>query len=434
MPASAARPNRTRRRRASPPPTRGRAWLVACYTLRSADSLASAMVVYAVPLMVLHITGSPAWTGLAFFAEWLPRLAAVTGAGPLIDRYTPAAAAATSGALRAATTAAAILGLALGGGIAVVLAYAILTGVLAEGSYLASEALAAEASRRAGHRAHRVQAVMTGIDQTAQLVGPALGAVLLLAGPVALLASIAVLSAVVCTEALLVRSDRPHLQLVTDPPPRLLTSLATGAGVVRRTPALAWLLGALMVGNLVSGAIEVATPVLVRSWGYPPSASGVIWSSSAALALVVIGVSRRGVDRFGLFPVGLVAAALMCLSAAAAALAPTLWAYGAAVAVMMGAEGAVSVVLRTARARLIPERHFGSALAVTALLVRLPLPLAGVLVAAVPTHLAALLVALAAAQAAAIGTCFTGLHRHRAAYEAQGDQADPEPVEQQQAA
>jgi len=434
MPASAARPNPSRRRRASPPPTRGRAWLAACYTLRSADSLASAMVVYAVPLMVLHITGSPAWTGLAFFIEWLPRLAAITGAGPLIDRYTPASAAATSSALRAAATAAAILGLALGGGITVVLLYAVLTGVLAEGSYLASEALAAEASRRAGHRAHRVQAVMAGVDQSAQLVGPAIGAVLLLAGPVALLATVAVLSVVVCTEALLVRSDRPHLHLVTDPPPRLLTSLATGAGVVRRTPALAWLVAALMVGNLVSGTIEVATPVLVRSWGYPASASGVIWSTSAAVALVVIGAARRAVDRFGLYPVGLVGAVLTCLSAAAAAVAPSLWAYGTAVAVMMGAEGAVTVVLRTARARLIPQRHFGSALAVTVLLVLLPMPLAGALVAAAPAHLPGLLLAAAAAQAVAIGISFTGLRRHRGAYEDHAAAPAQAPVEQQRAA
>jgi MFS family permease len=375
------------------------------------------MVVYAVPLIVLRITGSAAWAGAAFLVEWLPRLAAIIGAGPLIDRYSPAIAAFTSSALRTAATVATIAGIALGGGIGVVLAYAVATGMLAEGTFLASEALSAEASRRAGAHGHRVQATMTGIDQCAQLVGPAIGALLLLAGPAALLMIVALLSLVVSTEALLVRTDRPHLHLVTDPPPGIVTAIATGTGVIRRTPALAWLVGALMVGNLVSGVVEIATPVLARGYGYPPSASGIIWSASAAIALVVIAAARRGVDRFGLFPVGLVGAAVTCMAARAAALAPTIWAYGAAVAVMMGAEGAVTVVLRTARVRLIPERHFGAALSATVLLVLLPMPLAGALVAASSAHLPTLLAVCATVQAAAIACCFTGLWRHRDAYE-----------------
>jgi hypothetical protein len=99
-------------------------------------------------------------------------------------------------------------------------------------------------------------------------------------------------------------------------------------------------------------------------------------------------------------------------------LAPGFAVYTAAVAVLMAAEGALTVVLRTLRSRLIPVTAFGSTLAVTIILVLLPLPVAGALVAAVPAAgLPHLLLACAALQGVVLAACFGGLRRHRAACE-----------------
>jgi hypothetical protein len=78
----------------------------------------------------------------------------------------------------------------------------------------------------------------------------------------------------------------------------------------------------------------------------------------------------------------------------------------------------LTVVLRTARARLIPADGFATALAASVLLVLAPFPLAGALVAAVPLDsMSHLVLAVAAAQVAATVLCFRGLWKHRADYE-----------------
>ena len=404
------------RRHAAPPPPR---WLARCYTLRAADALASSTVAYAVPLLVLHLTGSAAWTGTAFTLEWVPRLAAIAGAGPWIDRHSPQASALATGAARAATAALAAAGLLLGGGITDLLAFAVVTGVLAQCSFLASEALSADASKAAGPHAHRIQAVCAGIDQGAQLAAPLLGGLLLLIGPTAMLATITGLSLLMATQALALRTQRPRLRLVPQrPAPRLLPALTSGIRTLRQTPALAWLVAALAAGNLVSGLLEVTAPVVVTQHLHRSSAAlGAMWTIAATASLLAILAARRAVERFGLYPVGLTAAITTCLAAFAAATAPDYTSFTTAIATLTAAEGAATVMLRTARARLIPAHNFGATLAATVLLVLAPIPIAGALAAAASTHLHALLLACAAGQAVALAACFSGLYRHRADYE-----------------
>jgi len=51
------------------------------YVMRAAYALASAVTAYAVPLLVLLASGSAVLTGVAFAAEWAPRLVAFGFAG-----------------------------------------------------------------------------------------------------------------------------------------------------------------------------------------------------------------------------------------------------------------------------------------------------------------------------------------------------------------
>lgn len=55
--------------------------------MRVSDALATQTATYAIPLLILVTTGSTALTGAAFLLEWLPRLAAFTIGGPLVDRF-----------------------------------------------------------------------------------------------------------------------------------------------------------------------------------------------------------------------------------------------------------------------------------------------------------------------------------------------------------
>lgn len=386
------------------------------YLMRAADALASATATYAFPLLVLVTTGSTALTGIAFLLEWAPRLAAFTFAGALVDRWGAGSVFRASNTVRTclvSLTGAALLFLPAAGTVTtgVVLAFSAVSGLLAEVSFVAVETLGVAAGRRLGAAAHRVQATQTGIDQGAVLVGPMLGGLLLLAGPAVMLAVVAILSLVAAVSA----SGVTHTALHGAEP----SSLATGWRVLRRTPALVWLVVGLAASNLATGVLQAAAPITVLHQFHSSTALvGLVWSAAAVASLLAVWVSRRAIDRFGTWAVGAVAAALATAACLVTALAPNFVTYTVAVAVVMAGEGALTVVLRTLRSRLIPAAAFGSTLAVTILLVLVPLPLAGALVALVPSAgLPHLLLACAAFQGLVLGACFAGLRHHRATCE-----------------
>ena len=345
------------------------------YLMRATDALASTTATYAIPLLVLITTGSTALTGLAFLLEWTPRLAAFAFAGSLVDRWGAGRVFRVSNLVRTAVVALAgvvLLALPSAGAATtcVVLAFGAASGLLAEVSFVAVETLGAEASRRLGDAAHRVQAVQTGIDQGAVLVGPLLGGLLLLAGPTVLLTLVGAL-------ALTAAATTPSGGTVADHRP-VPSSLLTGWRTLRRIPALSWLVGGLAASNLATGVLQAAAPItVIHHFHYSAAAVGAVWSAAAVASLIAVWTARRAIDRFQVWPVGAVAAVASTAACLASALAPSFTAYTAAVAVVMAGDGALTVILRTLRSRLIPTQAFGSTLAVTIILVLLPLPLAG---------------------------------------------------------
>ncbi|MBK3534787.1 MFS transporter [Streptomyces sp. MBT56] len=405
----------------SPAPIAG---LPRTFLMRATDALASATATYAIPLLVLVTTGSTALTGLAFLLEWAPRLAAFSFAGSMVDRWGAGRVFRQSNLVRTAvvTLAGAVLLVLPGAGTTttcVVLAFGAVSGLLAEVSFVAVETLGAETSRRLGNAAHRVQAAQTGIDQGAMLVGPLLGGLLLLASPTLLLTAVALLA---LTAAVTTSGDIGATGHSPEP-----SSLLTGWATLRRTPALAWLVGGLAASNLATGVLQAAAPItVIHHFHYSTVAVGSVWSAAAVASLIAVWISRRAIDRFSIWPVGAVTAAVSTTACLATALAPSFATYTVAVAAVMAGEGAMTVVLRTLRSRLIPAQAFGSTLAVTIILVLLPLPLAGVLIALVPpAGIPHLLLACAALQGLALSACFAGLRRHRAACDLPHPQVSP---------
>ncbi|AWK11641.1 MFS transporter [Streptomyces spongiicola] len=357
------------------------------YLPRTVDALAFAMSTYGIPLLVLVTTRSAALTGLAFALEWVPRLAAFGWAGGIVDRRGASVVFFLASLGRALVVAAGAILLYLhpSGAVAsvTVMALAAVTGVLTEFSYIAAETAGAAAGRRAGGQAHRVQAVLLGIDQTATLAGPALAGLLLLAGPPQMLAVITVFSLLAAL-----------LALCTPPspiPPARAAKGNTGAGLltgwrtIRSLPALGWLVTGLTLSNLAIGFLQAAGPVIVvNHYRQSATAVGLVWSAAAGATLLSVTLCRFAIDRLGLWPVGAACAAFASLATLAAAQAPDYLSYLVLVAVLMAAEGGMTVVLRTLRSRLIPPEKFGSTLSVTILILLLPFPVAGVLTAITP--------------------------------------------------
>ncbi|MEU6148031.1 MFS transporter [Streptomyces sp. NPDC047081] len=369
------------------------------------------MATYGIPLLVLATTHSAALTGLAFALEWVPRLGAFAFAGTLVDRH------GTSAVLRTASTGRVLVVLAAAfilpaqaagvGATVTVMLLAALTGILSECSYIAAETAGGVAGREAGERAHRVQSVLLGIDQIATLSGPALAGLLLeWVGATGMLMAITAFS--LLTGVLAPRQE--HRAKPAGPQP-VLEGLRTGWSTLRALPALGWLVAGLTVSNLATGLLQAATPVIiVQQLGHSTADVGLIWSAAAVASLLAIAACRGAIDRFGLWPIGAVSGTIAALGCLAVSFADTYHAYLVLIAVLMAGEGGMTVVLRTVRSRLIPADVFGATLSLTILLLLVPFPLAGVLVAAVPpAQLGHLITVCAALQALGLFVAFARL-------------------------
>ncbi|MFJ4800851.1 MFS transporter [Streptomyces murinus] len=376
------------------------------YLPRSVDGAASAMTTYGIPLLVVATTNSAMLAGLAFALEWLPRLVAFTVAGRAVDRHGAARVfrLACLGRTLAVTTAM-LLTVAGYGVPVVVMVLAPLTGFLTECSYLAAETTGGEASRRAGVRAHRVQSVLLGIDQLAMLAGPLIcGLLLEWGGPDLLLGTLAACSLLAAA-------------LVPRQPTMTCATVARGSGAgagwrtLRSLPALAWLVGGLIVSNTAVALLQAAMPVIVvTELGRSSADAGLIWSAAALASLLAITAARRAIDRWGLWPVGATAAVLASGATLAIAQADTYRDYLLLIAVLMAGEGGLTVVLRTLRSHLIPSEVFASTLSLTILLLLAPYPAAGLLVAAIPPEgLGPAVTAAALLQALGLFTAFARL-------------------------
>ncbi|MFD8717583.1 MFS transporter [Streptomyces sp. NPDC059629] len=383
------------------------------YAPRASDALAFSMATYAMPLLVLTITGSSSLTGLAFALEWTPRIAAFVPAGNAVDRRGAAIVcfiASLARAMVVAVSAVALLMLPRSTAeTVVVLALAAVTGTLSQFGFVANEAVGAIVTRRDQARPHGVQAVLVGIDQTAAVVGPLLAGFLLLAGPGWMLGCLSAVSLIAAV-----------LGLQTPPTPlRAARAGATGNdGTLRlglRTllalPALGWLVAGLACSNLALGLLQSASPVIVvETFGRSSADVGAMWSAAAVATLLAITCCRLLLSRLDLWGVGMVSATLASAACLAITQAPSYASYTVLIAIFMAGDGGLTVVLRTVRSLIIPTTALGATLSLTMLLLLLPFPAAGILVALTPPpHLSNVILACALVQAAALVTIFARL-------------------------
>ncbi|MFI8193452.1 MFS transporter [Streptomyces sp. NPDC085946] len=394
--------------------THGRARGV--YLPRLADAAASSMTTYGIPLLVLGTTNSSSLTGIAFMLAWAPRLCTFALAGMAVDRFGPARVfrlAATGRALVAGlgAPALALTGDRTASGLVMLLAAC--AGCLTQFSFIAAESIGGAASREAGDEAHRVQSVLLSIDQAAALAGPAAGGLLLQwngsLGMLTVISGLSLLSAAIAPGAR--RTPVPAAETAGP----VAQGWRTGWSTLRGLPTLARLVAGLALSNLALGLLEAATPVIVvKELGRSSASVGVVWSCAAAASLLAVAVCRGAIDRWGLTGVGRWAAVVTVVPCFMIARADSYPAYLVLTAVFMAGDSVLAVVLRTLRSHLIPAEVFGSTLSVTVLILLLPYPLAGILMAVVdPADIRMVITVCAVLQGVGLARAFTRGRRSR---------------------
>ncbi|WTW91940.1 MFS transporter [Streptomycetaceae bacterium NBC_01309] len=370
------------------------------HVVRATDGLTTSVQQFALPMMIFTATGSATWSGVAFVVEWLPRLCAIPMSGLRVDRHGPRRVLIITNLARCGVTVVALVWLlADPGAWAALIGLAIIVGLLAECSYVASEAAGAEVTDRAA--AHRVQSTQAGIDQTVLVIGPPTAAlVLMTTGSTGVLLGSAILGALVPVLAVTLPVAAPvtprwNADAVSEPVSvSMRDGVRTGLRVVTRNRLLSCVVIVAAAQNLMLAVLLAATPAMALGrYGMRESTVGLMWTCGAIGSLAAIVVARRAIGRNGrLWHVGLVSSLLAGFATVTAGTASSGPLFFAGVALLVTADGAGAVYLRTARTQVIPPDVFGVTISVVVLLVLVPYPFAGALVAVVPReHLSSLI-------------------------------------------
>ncbi|MEV5747079.1 MFS transporter [Actinoallomurus sp. NPDC052308] len=377
--------------------------------VRAANRLATETLSYAIPLLIFDATHSMAWSGLVLALEWTPRLIGIPIAGPLVDRFGSRACLLTAEAARTALLTCALVGLLAGStawALLVVVAFA--AGTFGQASYIAVEKLGVEIN---GSKSLAwTQSAQAGIDQTALIAGPFVAGALVGLGDVWVLTGVL---ALVLISMALCRGlpERPPGERVRR---SAWAELTAGLRGVARHRALIPIVAATAAFNLLAATILGMTPAIVEDrFGRPASYAGAVWTLGAAASLVVIVIMTRVASRTGIRKIGLVSGLIACAAAAGAGSASGYAAYLTWACLFLAAEGAFACFLRIARARVIPVEEFGVTVSAVVLLILIPYPVAGVLVAVTPLRNAPEVLALCAVGCLAVTVLsFSRLRRH----------------------
>lgn len=360
------------------------------YLLRAVGSFANNLLEFAVPILVYQTTKSVLWSGIALATEWLPRLISLPLAGVFVDRLHVRRVYAVSDAVRgvtaclvAATTIFAPEGLRL----AALMALAVVAGACFEQTFVAGEkAVRLLVPLEKIGSAH---SVLGAIDQTCELAGPALGALLLFAGttPTVMTVGILFLISLCLAWGLPELSDAESQEredAVEECPvlrgvlAQLLTSGRTALG----HPVLRTVIMITFGVNLLIGMVMSASPALVeRTFDVSSSGLGVMYASAGAVSIVLLAGVAAAMRRFGLLRVGMGSALATCGAFGLLGVAPNMAAYGLLVVAMFACQSVFTVFIRVVRAHVIPPEKFAGVVSVILLMNFASLPLAGILLA-----------------------------------------------------
>lgn len=240
----------------------------------------------AVPWFVLSTTGSAIQTGLVVFAQMAPYVLVQALSGPIIDRIGPKRVSVVCDLIVAAVLAVVPLLHALELlNLPLLMALLAVVGAADGPANAAKSVFIPEVTRRAGVPLERTTGLVSTVERSASMLGPAIGGVVVGlwggAASLAITAGLAALSALVVALAM----PRPAMPARSDETGGYLARMREGADFLRRDPLLLSIYGMIAVTNLLDAAIfSVLLPIWAMGMGHGPEVVGL-------LASVLSGVS-----------------------------------------------------------------------------------------------------------------------------------------------
>ncbi|GAA3635361.1 MFS transporter [Kineosporia mesophila] len=353
---------------------------------RSLGSLCDQFLLFAVPLAVLHATGSARFAALAFVIEWLPRVIGFPLAGAVVDGLSLKRVFLRLDLVRVAllVVAAAALGtFGVFGTLSTLMACMSLSYVV---NFLAIEATIP--NNLAPEDFPRAHSVVQGVEQASQVVGPALAAVIYGLGDIrlVLLACAALFAVSAVNTSLLAISDSSAENSASIG--RIVSTTRVAVGVLLQRREVVYLSGLTWVVNLVYGtALAISAAVVVKHFERGSASFGGMQSAAAVVALIVFAAIPALVRRAGVAFVGRLSLILMIASGFALGLAPFFLVYAAAYCLLIAFDGGFNVYVRTMRSTVLPKEHLAKIMGIIGAVNLLSIPVAGGLVSVLAGHL-----------------------------------------------
>ncbi|MFG3191334.1 MFS transporter [Streptomyces omiyaensis] len=355
---------------------------------RGLAALGDQFLLFAIPLLTYKLTGSASQTGLIFLVEWLPRVLFLPVAGVFADRIRSYVLYIGSDFIRSALglTAFALMFLVPDGQFLTLCVLAAGMSVAGAQSYIALEATLPRFVPM--DQMVRAQSIIQGTEQTSEVIGPVLAALLTSALPTtSLLAVIGVVYALTTLNTLSLRCWLRTEKLSVAAGERttvrsVVAGIAEGVTTLRKLPAVLGLVGLTMTVNLMVGvgmATSAATTVGV--FRQPDTLYGALSTAAGIVGVLTLFVVPWLTKLMNPFAALMTSYSLICLGGVGVGLAETFTQYAVGYAVLLGTVGFFNVVIRTERVRRVPREHFAKTIAIIILLHQLSLPAAGLLVA-----------------------------------------------------
>lgn len=345
--------------------------------------LADQILLFVVPLVVFQVTQSAAWSGVAFFAETLPRFLSFPVCGALCDRVSPFRLLRISQMFRAVTCVLGSAASGLTGDVAWLVVVSAICGVLTTQGVMAREVMLPQVFRE--FRTEKVLAYAQIADQLGMVLGPLVAALALnwwswevVLGVTAVLFLAADAAIKIWRSASSVKLVEPTLMHPVQAM-HWLQPYGTASAHVLRLPGLVQLIILAAGVNLVIG-VTLATSAAMVTGALNQSANDyAVLQTGGAIATVAILLV---IARWSLPLRGMGLISYCCILLGGGVTAFSNWPLGYAVGFLMviGFDKMFSVFIRTRRLQVIPVADLGKTTGLVVMLNNLTQPAAGLFV------------------------------------------------------
>jgi MFS family permease len=355
----------------------------AFYSSLFLSRLADQILLFVVPLVVFQVTQSAAWSGVAFFAETLPRFLSFPVCGALCDRMSPFRLLRISQTFRAVTCVLGSVASGLTGNVAWLVAVSAVCGVLTTQGVMAREVMLPQVFRE--FRTEKILAYAQIADQLGMVLGPLVAALALDWWSWEVVLVVTAVLFLAADAAMKIWRSASSVKLVE---PTLMHPIQGVHGVhpyrtalahVLRLPGLMQLIILAAGVNLVIGVTLATSAAMVTGAFHQSGNDYAMLQTGGAIATVVIllVIARVSLPLRGM---GLVSYGCILLGGVATAFSN--WPLGYAIGFLMviGFDKMFSVYIRTRRLQVIPAADLGKTTGLIVMLNNLTQPIAGLFV------------------------------------------------------